>query len=236
MKHPYNRPEWRAFRSEFIRLCDGICNRCQRGPHDGVVLQVHHQIYIPGRLPWQYQYDECEVLCRGCHAQEHGKIMPRTGWDHFGCCDDLGDIIGNCELCGTSIRYVFPIYHPKWGTLEVGEICCDHLTSAAFATEFMEQHTKRMGRRTRFVSSTRWFKSRSGAPSIIQKDILVSVVSDDRQFRLQMNGTLGKLKFGSVLEAKIKAFSIIESGEARAYLERSKRRMPQYRHFTHYQR
>src|SRR5712664_728131 len=79
MKH-YNRPEWRAFRTEVIRLHDGVCNRCQRGPDDGVTLQVHHNIYLPKRLPWQYPHESCEALCKGCHAQEHGKIMPQSGW------------------------------------------------------------------------------------------------------------------------------------------------------------
>jgi hypothetical protein len=231
MKKPYNRPEWRAFRSEIIRLYDGICNQCQRRQDDGIVLQVHHKIYIAGRLPWQYKHDECEVLCRGCHAQEHGKIMPRTGWEHFGCCDDLGDLIGECELCGTPIRYVFPIYHSKWGTLEVGEICCDHLTSTSFATEHMEAHAKHMGRRLRFVLSNRW-KKKSGVPCIEQKGISVGVVADGREFRLRMNGVQGKMKFRSVLEAKIAAFEIINSGKAHAYLSGVKKRAAPHQHFA----
>jgi len=103
MKH-YNRTEWRTFREELLRLHDGVCGRCYRGQPEGVVLQVHHKIYIRGRLPWEYPPEACEVLCKGCHAEEHGRIMPQSGWEHFGDYDDLGAPDGECELCGTAIR------------------------------------------------------------------------------------------------------------------------------------
>jgi hypothetical protein len=217
MKH-YNRPEWRAFRAEVIRLHDGVCNRCQRGPDDGVTLQVHHNIYITKRLPWQYPHEACEALCKGCHAEEHGKIMPQFGWEHFGDYDDLGGLDGECDLCGTAIRYVFPVHHSKWGTMEVGEVCCDHLTSSDYATNKM----KYVKRRTRFVSSSRWSAAKSGSPSIIQKGVSLSIVSDGPNYKLRMNGTLGRLQFGSVLEAKIKAFDLIDSGVAHAYFSTRK--------------
>ena len=51
-------------------------------------------------MPWGYKYDECEVLCRACPGIEHGVVRPSVGWDCFGN-DDLGDLNGNCELCGT---------------------------------------------------------------------------------------------------------------------------------------
>jgi hypothetical protein len=79
--------------------------------------------------------------------------MPRSGWEHFGDYDDLGGLDGTCELCGTSIRYVFLVYHAKWGTMEVGEICCDHLTSTVFAAERMDARRKLIERRKRFASA-----------------------------------------------------------------------------------
>jgi len=221
----YNRPEWRAFRTEVIRLHDGVCNRCQRGPDDGVTLQVHHNIYLPKRLPWQYPHESCEALCKGCHAQEHGKIMPQSGWEHFGDYDDLGGRDGECELCGTAIRYVFPVYHSKWGTMEVGEVCCDHLTASDYATNEMRY----VRRRTRFVFSRRWDAGKSGSPSITQKGVALSIVPDGPNYKLRMNGTLGKLRFGSVLEAKIKAFDLIDSGVAPAYLQKRRLRSDHYR-------
>jgi hypothetical protein len=224
MKNPYRRSEWRAFRDEMIRLHDGICQRCLRGLADGVALQVHHRIYIAGRLPWQYPHDKCEVLCRGCHAQEHGKIMPRSGWEHFGDFDDLGSPDTECELCGTTIRYVFPIHHAEWGTLEVGEICCDHLTSTTFATEEMASHRRLVDRRKRFVSSRRWHTDKFGLFHITHQKIRLCVVPDGSNYRLRMNSVLGKLKFESLLEAKIRAFDLIESGAISDYLKRKEGR------------
>jgi hypothetical protein len=220
----YRRAEWRAFRHEVIQLHGGRCNRCSRGATDGVVLQAHHKIYIPGRLPWQYRHDECEALCRGCHAQEHGKIMPESGWEHFGDCDDLGDLDGTCELCGTSIRYVFPVYHAKWGTMEVGEICCDHLTSSTFAAEHMATLRKLVDRRKRFVSSLRWHMDKSGSPRIVQNRVVICIVRDGTKYRLKMNGITGKLEFDSVFEAKVRAFDLIESTPVKVFLQKEQRR------------
>ena len=228
MNH-YRRAEWRDFRDQILRLHGGVCHGCSRGPDSGVVLQVHHKVYIAGRLPWQYRHDQCEALCKGCHAEEHGKIMPRSGWEHFGC-DDLGGLDGECELCGTPIRHVFLVQHATWGALEIGEICCDHLTSTTFATEHLAAARKLTDRRKRFVSSSRWSTDKSGSPCIVQKHVLVRVVSNGPKYRLQMNGTMGKLQFDSVLEAKIKAFDLIDSGAAGAYLHKAKRRAMDYHH------
>lgn len=233
MRNLYGRREWRAFRSEIIRLYDGVCNRCQRGSDDGVILQVHHKIYIEKRLPWEYQYDQCEALCRGCHAQEHGIIPPHSGWEHFGDFDDLGELIGECEYCGTALRYVFPIYHSKWGTMEVGEQCCDKLTSTDFASEELSQHAKRMDRRTRFVSSKRWFIDKSGDPCIQQNGIFVRVVRDGSNYRLRISGTKGNRQFASELDAKITAFELIDSGKIRDWL-RAKARPAHHQYTAHY--
>jgi hypothetical protein len=84
-------------------------------------------------------------------------------------------------------------------------------------------------RRTRFVFSSRWSAAKSGPPSIIQKGVLLSIVPDGPNYKLRMNGTLGRLQFGSVLEAKIKAFDLIDSGAAHAYFSTRKFRSDHYR-------
>src|SRR5579872_6876742 len=98
----YRSEEWKKFRTEMIRLGDGTCVHCRRMASAGVILQVHHKKYIPGHKPWQYSYDDCEVMCRGCHAREHGIVQPSDGWELFGH-DDLGAPDGECERCGTRI-------------------------------------------------------------------------------------------------------------------------------------
>ena len=104
--------------------------------------------------------------------------------------------------------------------MEVGEVCCDNLTSSDYATKRM----KDAKRRARFVFSSRWSTGKSGAPSIIQKGVALSIVPDGPNYKLRMNGTLGKLQFGSVLEAKIKAFDLIDSGAAQEYFWKRKLR------------
>ncbi|MCX7257277.1 MAG: hypothetical protein NTZ64_11205 [Polaromonas sp.] len=125
---PYRSREWKIFRNEVIRLDGGACSNCGKTASDGAILQVHHKQYFSGRSPWDYPYNLCETLCKGCHAAEHGLIPPKFGWEHVGW-DDLGELNGICECCGTSIRYIFLVQHPKWNPMEVGEICCDNLTS-----------------------------------------------------------------------------------------------------------
>ncbi|MBX3593392.1 hypothetical protein [Sphingomonas sp.] len=128
----YRQREWAAYRREQIKLHGGVCAHCLRSG-DEVVLQVHHESYVKGRLPWEYPYDECTVLCRGCHAKEHGEIMPSKDWEFVGE-DDLGGLDGECEYCGKELRYTHMVTHPNWGTMIVGEKCCDNLTESTAST------------------------------------------------------------------------------------------------------
>jgi len=221
----YRTADWAKFRSEIIKLDGGVCLTCGRSKVDGAVLQVHHKQYLPGHKPWEYPFDLCETICSRCHASLHGVIPPKFGWEHVGW-DDLNDLTGTCECCGTSIRYVFLIQHPKWRTMEVGEICCDNLTSSQVASGFMESKRRFSHRLKRFVSSSRWSVRQGNVHHIRQKRLNLQVVPMGGGFLLRVEGRLGKLRFASVNEAKAKAFEIIESGEAEKYLTRlASRRM-----------
>jgi hypothetical protein len=214
----YTRADWFKFRDDVIKLHGGCCVTCGRGGEGGVVLQVHHKHYVAGRLPWQYAYDECEVLCRGCHGREHGILRPSHGWRCLGY-SDLDEPIGTCDLCGTSIRYVFLIDHPKWDAMEVGEDCCDNLTDSTEASTHMESRRRYASRLKRFVSSTWWERLPNGQ-RIRQRKIDLEVRRDPEGFRLRMNGIQGKRAFSSALDAKMQAFQLIESGEAATYLKK----------------
>src|SRR5260370_34736417 len=133
----YDNTKWKTFRGEVIRLDGGVCVRCHRGNADGVVLQVHHKIYFPGLKPWEYDYECCETLCKGCHAEEHGKIPPRFGWEFIGG-HDLEDLVGTCEFCGTAIRHVCLVQHEKWTAFDVGEVCCDNITCTQIPTDHVD--------------------------------------------------------------------------------------------------
>ena len=55
--------------------------------------------------------------------------MPRKGWRETSNTEDLGDILGNCEACGTAIRYQFEVVHPNHPKkLKVGSVCVHLLT------------------------------------------------------------------------------------------------------------
>lgn len=213
----YRHANWLLFRQEVIKLDGGRCVRCARGPEDGAVLQVHHKAYVPGRAPWDYPYRECETLCKGCHAGEHGLIMPQSGWSHLGT-DDLEDISGNCELCGNKIRYVYAIGHPTWGAMAVGTDCCDRLTGTTDSSEFHDRRISQCEKRKRFVDSPRWKPDGNDALAITRAGIEVRISSDDGTFQLTIDGIRGRASYPTILDAKMKAFEFIESGDAAAFL------------------
>jgi hypothetical protein len=224
--NPYRHVEWVKFRNDVIKLHGGRCARCSRSREDGAVLQVHHKGYAPGRMPWEYGHTECEALCKGCHAEEHGKIMPQSGWVWLAT-DDLGDILYNCELCGQDIRYVYAITHPNWGSMAVGTDCCDRLTGTTEASEYHDRYTKTIDMRKRFVGSKRWNTLSNGDLHIRQKGIEVSIRASGEKFVILMDDALGKVEYDTILDAKIRTFDSIHSGEAAKFLARRREREAQ---------
>jgi len=218
----YDHAEWKRFRGEVITLDGDRCVRCSRG-HDDAVLQVHHKRYIPGRKPWEYPHSECETLCKGCHAEEHGIIMPTSDWMLLGT-DDLGDLNGNCELCGTALRYSYAIVHPSWGAMAVGTDCCDKLTGTTEASEHHDMMLKDRGKLKRFVSSPSWKTLPSGEHCIIRGGIAVRIGEAEGKYFIGLGPAKGKAPHDSLIGAKIKALELIDSGEAAAYLERRRDR------------
>ncbi|WP_155955246.1 HNH endonuclease [Rhodomicrobium udaipurense] len=214
----YHRKNWQLYRKEVIELDGGVCTRCKRGPSEGAVLQVHHKQYIAGRLPWEYPYDLCETLCKGCHAEEHSIVAPSSGWECFGY-DDLGDLSGECELCGNSIRYVFFVQHENWPPLEVGEICCDNLTESSVASDYVDSILAHKSRLQRFIKSPRWKTGDDGIFRIRQKRIDLAVEPVDNGYRLSANRIQGKRFFSSAVEVKKHVFELLESGKLEEYLK-----------------
>lgn len=125
--------------------------------------------------------------------------------------DDLGNLIGNCELCGTEIRYVFLVSHSNWLPMEVGEICCDHLTCSDIASNHMESVRRYNDRRKRFASSSRWTRVSENKEYIAQKGIIVELRREPDGLKLRMNGICGKINYNDELQAKMNAFDVIES-------------------------
>lgn len=213
----YSSVQWKKCRLNIIELDGGRCSLCKRPASKDVILQVHHKEYILGKLPWEYSPDTLTTLCKSCHAQEHGLVRPRAGWSCVGE-DDLGEPSGECELCGRNIRYVFFVDHPKWASMEVGTVCCDHLTETEVATK----HIQHIERRKRFLNSSRWSRAPDGVLSILEDNIKISVCDLENEFAIVVNGHLGRRRFLFVEEAKKFVFEMINDGSLVSYIEKSK--------------
>lgn len=124
----YVNEKWEQFATRVKRRDEFRCLQCGRAEPE-VILQVHHEIYIEGKAPWDYPLSDCRTLCKGCHAREHDLIQPARGWTLISI-DDLGGLDGTCERqgCGNEIRYAHQTYHPKVGYRVVGSTCIEHLT------------------------------------------------------------------------------------------------------------
>ena len=220
----YRQREWKAYCAEQIKLHGGVCAHCLRAAPE-VVLQVHHRNYVKGRLPWEYPYDECDVLCRGCHAKEHGIIMPSKDWEFIGE-DDLGGLDGECEYCGKELRYTHMVTHPNWGTMIVGEKCCDNLTDSTIGTEQHAEFLNYVTRRKTFINSPKWFVAKSGVRSIDRAGITIAIVpTDDGKFRFNLDDVKGKADHATLLDAQISVFDYVESGKAAEYLAERRRKI-----------
>jgi len=213
IRNQYRKKLWIEFREEIIELDGYACVRCGKSRDNGSVLQVHHKQYIKGNSPWEYPLELCETLCKGCHASEHGIIRPEHGWDFIGE-DDLGGLHGNCERCGTEIRYAFHVHHPHWEPITVGTVCCDDLTSTKLASKFRKFDE----RLKRFYKSHRW-KYIGDDCLIKQKRIDIRIYKLSDGYKIQMGATKGVTVYPSIDDAKRRVFEFIESGEADGFFK-----------------
>ena len=76
----YYKQEWKSFYNEVIKENDYCCSKYKKTSKE-TILQVHHLSYYENRKPWEYKINDCIVLCKGCHAEEHGIIEPTSGWE-----------------------------------------------------------------------------------------------------------------------------------------------------------
>jgi hypothetical protein len=64
LKHP----SWQRKRLSMLDAAGWACSSC--GAKEKT-LHVHHRRYIKGRLAWEYEDENFDVLCEDCHADEH---------------------------------------------------------------------------------------------------------------------------------------------------------------------
>lgn len=61
-------PNWQRKRLEMLDGAGWNCDCCGSGEK---TLHVHHKRYIKGRMAWEYEDHELQVLCGQCHEKEH---------------------------------------------------------------------------------------------------------------------------------------------------------------------
>jgi len=84
----YKSKDWERCRADYIRSVGGLCERClKRGLYNPGII-VHHKTYInpdnindPRILT---DFNNLELLCRQCHADEHKKTQTRYVIDELG--------------------------------------------------------------------------------------------------------------------------------------------------------
>ncbi len=176
--------------------------KCGRSPSE-TVLQVHHQLYVANKKPWEYATSDCITLCRGCHAREHGIIEPNRGWFLLSIVD-LGGLDGTCERenCGNGIRYEHYTYHPQWGYKTLGSTCIEHLTQKdrALSGKLLACYCGI----SKFVHGSKWFEGRTKK----QKSYIAAKHGHDY---VRIYGTGKKYTFQVLL--KVKGMKRYEFGE-----------------------
>lgn len=84
----YNSRAWRDCRKAYAKSRGGLCERCiERGVYKPGEI-VHHKVYLtPDNIndpAVTLNWDNLELVCRDCHAQEHIGIVKRYKVDEYG--------------------------------------------------------------------------------------------------------------------------------------------------------
>lgn len=61
-------PRWQRKRLEVLEAAGWRCEYCMDGEN---TLHVHHNRYVKGRKPWEYERSELRALCADCHEEHH---------------------------------------------------------------------------------------------------------------------------------------------------------------------
>jgi len=74
-KKLYQHPRWQEKRLTILKR---DCWKCSRCGEDELPLHVHHDKYIYGHAPWEYEDEYLRTLCIYCHeeatAREAGRL------------------------------------------------------------------------------------------------------------------------------------------------------------------
>lgn len=63
-------PRWQRKRLEIMERDQFKCVDCDSSEK---TLNVHHDYYVTGRMPWEYPSFSLSTLCRECHKERHSE-------------------------------------------------------------------------------------------------------------------------------------------------------------------
>ena len=65
-------PKWKERREDILERDDHCCQICGASDNNtcDLTLEIHHQWYETGKMPWEYPDDCLITLCSGCHRDE----------------------------------------------------------------------------------------------------------------------------------------------------------------------
>jgi hypothetical protein len=81
-------PRWQKKRLERLEMSKFTCDNCNGNEEE---LHVHHKYYQKGKDPWDYEFDDFIVFCKGCHDSWHeakSKLDKVIGNIHLAKCID----------------------------------------------------------------------------------------------------------------------------------------------------
>ena len=84
--------------------------------------------------------------------------FPHKGWK-YNYCEDLDGLDGNCDICGTAIRYVHHLSHPLWNNISVGCMCSEKLISK-YAFEKVKRNDKWMREKAGNLGFNKYLRER----------------------------------------------------------------------------
>lgn len=134
--------------------------------------------------------------------------MPHKGWVLEGV-DDLEDLIGACEWCGTSLRYAHHLSHPDGYRSVAGCSCAEKLTEDYTNPRRIEKALKR---RNKWLISPRWkyfvWRWNSGIDAY-RGDDEIAIKKENNKYRIWIRARMGLKLYNSVDDAKKAAFDAL---------------------------
>lgn len=146
--------------------------------------------------------------------------VPHKGWQ----LDDVIDLLlderrkpGNyddCQFCGQEqIRFVHLLSHPQYtDVIRVGRVCSERLTDDCVTPRQRENQLRtRAARRQRWLERN-WKISQQGNEYLTTRDrhhVVIFSIGGGR-FKCRIDGIRGRLVYGSIEEAKLKIFDVLE--------------------------